>query len=131
MRKNAGGILVGKAAGGSPDLTGLLHGTEQLVLLELFDVQLRLLAGPGPDDAFSFLMDIQHHLFRALAAVSENAPDDHGDVGHQIDRVIENDDMPRLVEVGAFLLLDEREGFRVGAGQSGHGPEKGPQGISG
>lgn len=91
------------------------------MFLQLFDIELGLFAPAGPNDAFSLLVDVEHHLFGFFAAVAKNAADHHGDVGHEIDRIVMHNHMPWLVEAGAFLLLDDREGFGFRSWQGSHG----------
>ena len=55
--------------------------------------------GPGRDDGAAAVVDVEHQLGRLLLRVAEELLEDVGDVGHQVDRVVPDDDEPRLVDV--------------------------------
>src|SRR4051794_15963253 len=80
----------------------MLHGRPQTVLVQAEDVELGLLARSAGDDGLALVVNVEHELVGLLLAVSEQLLEDEGDIGHQVDRVVPNDDDPRLVRPDVF-----------------------------
>ena len=47
----------------------------------------------------ALVVNVEHQLVGLLFAVAEQLPEDVGHIGHQVDRVIPNDDNPRAIFV--------------------------------
>lgn len=73
--------------------------------VEGLDVDFGLFAFAGPDAGAALVVDFEHVFAGALGAIAEDPAEDHGDVGHEVDRVVEDDDMPDRGLVGLSLLL--------------------------
>ncbi len=70
------------------------------VLVKAEHVQLGLLPGPVGHDRLPLEVDVEHQLLGLLQAVAEQLLEDEGDVGHQVDGVVPDDDLPGPVQVG-------------------------------
>ena len=79
--------------------------------LKLLNVGLGAFTTAGPDDGFAFAVDLHHVLSGFGLGVAEDAPDDYGDVAHEVYRIVEDDDLPGLVEV--FGFVEESGGANV------------------
>lgn len=78
--------------------------------MELLDVELGALAHSAPHDGASALVHFHHVLFGLLAGKSEDALEDHGDIGHQIHGIVVHHHLPGQINlIGRFrFLLDNR-----------------------
>ena len=95
------------------DMHRLVTGFEgclKEVAVELLDVVFGGLARAGPDDGASDLMDFEHVFAGFFAAESEDALENHGDVGHEVDGIVVDDDVPRRRD----LVLFESFGLKRG-----------------
>ena len=71
-----------------------------------------VLAGPGEDNGFAVVVHLEHEFLGAGAGVAEVAAEDVGHVGHEVDGVVPDNDVPggvcgedviqRGIEVGVF-----------------------------
>ncbi|MEY2439726.1 MAG: hypothetical protein QOI34_1111 [Verrucomicrobiota bacterium] len=66
--------------------------------MQLLHIQFGPFPHPGPQNGTSVMMHFEHMFFRFLPGVTENALKNHGYVGHQIDGVIVDDDLPGQIE---------------------------------
>ena len=83
---------------------------EELVGVELVDVMLGLFAAAGPDEGPAFAVDFEHVAFGAFARVAEDAHEHHRDVAHEVDGIVENDDIPRRFEFRLGLGVIDLDG---------------------
>ncbi|MDB6148070.1 MAG: hypothetical protein JWO45_1734 [Spartobacteria bacterium] len=67
--------------------------------MQLLHIQFGPLPHSAPQNGATVMMHFEHMLFRFLSRVTENALKNHGDVGHQIDRIIVDDDLPRQIDI--------------------------------
>ena len=82
---------------------------------------LRFLAGASPHDAAPLFVDLQHEPRGFLLVVSEELADHMGHIAHEIDGVIVDDHVPRLVEYDLGFFLGFGGGAALGGGNAGHG----------
>ena len=68
--------------------------------MELFDEEFGAFLGASPDDGAAELVDFEHMFFGARFGEAEDFLEDLGDVGHEIDGVVVDDDIPRETEIG-------------------------------
>src|SRR5688500_14371677 len=79
----------------------------EVPLLQGEDIRLRLLPQAAPDDRASLLMHLQHLLPGRLLIEAEDLFEHHHHVGHEVDRIVEDDNTPYSLqrELGPGLLL--------------------------
>src|SRR5205823_2901690 len=86
------------ATTGSASLTSMrfigLEDRSQVPLLQRENIGLRLLPQSAPDDRAALLMHLQHLLAGGLLVEAEDFFEDHHDIRHQVDRVVQDDDPP-------------------------------------
>ena len=83
------------------------------------DVGLHLLPRAARDHRSPLVVDGEHELVSLVTAVPEMAHEDHGDVAHEVDRVVPHDRHPFMVPLEVVLgLLPYSD---AGKGQ-GHAP---------
>jgi hypothetical protein len=79
--------------------------------VELFDEEFGAFLGASPDDGAAELVDFEHVFFRARFREAEDFLKNLGDVGHEIDGVVVDDDIPRETEKGFGEAIGFGEGF--------------------
>jgi len=81
--------------------------------VKLVDVVFGLFAATRLDEGAAFLVDFEHVQLGLLAGVTEDALEYHGDVTHEVDGVIEDNDVPRRVErdFGVGVVDDDSAGL--------------------
>lgn len=62
--------------------------------LELLGVEFGFLKLAAPDDGLSAVVDFEHELVGVGLGVGEDFGEDEGDVGHEVDGIIVDDDVP-------------------------------------
>ena len=72
----------------------------------MLDIQLGLLAGAAPDDRASAFVDFHHVAFGFFAGKSKDSAEDHGDIAHEVHRVVVNHNIPDGIEIGFVLGFD-------------------------
>lgn len=63
-------------------------------LLQRVDVGFGFFAQPAPNDRSSLLVHFEHFAPCGLLVETENLFEDHYDIGHQIDGIVEHNDPP-------------------------------------
>ena len=67
--------------------------------MQLLDIELSAFPHASPKNRATFAMDFEHVLFGFLPRVSEDTLEHHCDVGHQVDRIIVYDYLPRKIDI--------------------------------
>ena len=68
--------------------------------VQLLNVEFSFFFFTCPDDGFSLFVDLAHEGFCFCFWISEDFCDDECDVVHEVDRVIEYNDVPRCGGLG-------------------------------
>lgn len=77
--------------------------------VELLHVKLGPLPQSTPNDGAALLMNFEHVFLRGLAVKTEDALKDHGDVAHEVNRIVVDYNLPGQIDLLLFLrlLLDD------------------------
>ncbi len=74
------------------------EGCQQEVVVEQVDEVFGFFAVASPEDGTPASVDFHHVFFRLFFGVSEHAAEGHGDIAHQVDGVVVDDDIPDAIE---------------------------------
>jgi len=90
--------------------------------VQLLDVKFGALPHPTPQNRAPLLMHFQHVTFGFFTRITKYPLENHGYVGHQIHRIIVNDNQPWRIETLFRVCLLGRPGMlnRFRAGVSSH-----------
>jgi len=73
--------------------------------MKLLDVQFGLLPTTAPDDRSSLGVHLHHVQLGTLTRPTEDPPEDHADIAHQVHGVVMYDNHPRQIECFGELRL--------------------------